>query len=105
MTVATLLLLAAYFSLWPVPIEPVAWHAPTALGYTGAHAANTRLVGLRSVALDGDVGPEHVVPGPRGGMYTGVANGRILRMQLDGSGRQISTSWSSPPPAACSNTT
>ncbi|MES2151837.1 MAG: SMP-30/gluconolactonase/LRE family protein [Pseudomonadota bacterium] len=81
--------LAAYLSLWPVPIEPVAWHAPAAPGYTGAHAANTKLLGLQQVDLNGEVGPEHLVPGADGKLYTGVESGRILRMNPDGSELQV----------------
>ena len=33
--VVILVLLAAYLTLWPVPINPVSWNAPTAPGYIG----------------------------------------------------------------------
>ncbi|WP_254452155.1 SMP-30/gluconolactonase/LRE family protein [Duganella vulcania] len=79
------LLAAAYLSLWPVPIVPVSWTAPAPPGYTGIHAVNQRLSGLRQIALGGEVGPEHVLAGPDGKLYTGVASGKILRMQADGS--------------------
>ena len=39
--VIVLVVMAAYLSLWPVPIRAVAWKAPVAPGYTGPHAANT----------------------------------------------------------------
>ena len=42
--------LVAYFSLWPVPIEPIAWPAPTKPDYTGAFAANQRLAALQPAA-------------------------------------------------------
>lgn len=83
-----LLVLAAYLALWPVPVEPVAWRAPVAPGYTGVHAANSKLQGLQQIALDGDVGPEHIVIGPDGKLYAGLASGRVVRMHLDGSGRE-----------------
>jgi hypothetical protein len=35
---------AAYLCLWPVPAEPVSWPAQKPPGYTGAFAANTRLM-------------------------------------------------------------
>ena len=79
------LIAAAYFSLWPVPIEPVSWSAPAPPGYSGAYAANQRLAGLRQIALGGETGPEHVLAGPDGKLYTGVASGKILRMNADGS--------------------
>lgn len=84
-----LLALAAYLSLWPVPVQPVAWHAPAAPGYTGAHAANSRLAGLNLIALGDEAGPEHVVLGRDGKLYAAVASGRILRMNPDGSGQEV----------------
>ena len=80
---------AAYLSLWPVPIEPVAWQAPTAPGYTGVHAANRKLSAVHNIDLRGEVGPEHVVLGADGMLYTGVASGKILRMRPDGGGQEV----------------
>jgi len=37
------LALAAYFLLWPVPIEPAAWTAPAAPRYHGVDAVNNGL--------------------------------------------------------------
>lgn len=79
----------AYLALWPVPVEPVSWTAPPAPGYTGPHAPNTRLAGLQTLALGQDHGPEHVAIGPDGKLYVAVASGNILRMNADGSGREV----------------
>ncbi|HRH88810.1 MAG TPA: SMP-30/gluconolactonase/LRE family protein [Rubrivivax sp.] len=80
--------LAAYLAFWPVPVQPVAWNAPAAPGYVGAHAANTRLAGLTLIPMPaGEAGPEHVVLRD-GKLYAAVASGRILRMNADGSGAQ-----------------
>lgn len=84
---AVLVALAAYLLLWPVPVEPVAWAAPPAQGYVGAHAVNERLTGLTLIPLHGERGPEHVVFGPDGRLYAAVASGKVLRMDADG-GRQ-----------------
>ena len=86
---AALLVLAAYLSLWPVPVEPVAWNAPAAPGYTGAHAANNRLTGLTLISLGDEAGPEHVVLARDGKLYAAVASGRILRMNPDGTGQEV----------------
>lgn len=83
------LVLASYLGLWPVPIEPVSWDAPTAPGYTGVHAANSKLAGVQHIDLHGEIGPEHVLAGPDGKLYTGVKSGRIVRMQPDGSGQEV----------------
>ena len=49
--VVLLLLLAAYLTLWPVPIKPVSWNAPMPPGYTGPHAVNTKLANLKMISL------------------------------------------------------
>jgi len=83
------LLAAAYLLLWPVPIAPVAFTLPTAPGYVGVHAANTRLANLQIIDLHGEVGPEHIAFGADGKLYTTVASGNILRMNADGSAQEV----------------
>jgi len=87
--VAVLLLLAAYLTLWPVPIEPVSWDAPMPPGYTGPHAVNTKLANLKIISLGKEEGPEHIVIGKDGKLYTTVASGNILRMNPDGSAQEV----------------
>ena len=81
-----LLLLVIYLLVWPVPVRPVAWQAPAFAGYAGAHERNERLGKLRLVSVAPEVGPEHIVFGPDGKLYTGVLSGAVLRMNADGSG-------------------
>ncbi len=83
------LVLAAYLSLWPVPIEPVSWKAPAAPGYTGVHATNDRLSRLNIISLGDEEGPEHVVLARDGKLYAAVASGNILRMHPDGSAQEV----------------
>ncbi|HRI18775.1 MAG TPA: SMP-30/gluconolactonase/LRE family protein [Burkholderiaceae bacterium] len=87
--VPALLALAAYLALWPVPVRPVAWEAPAAPGYAGAHAVNQRLAGLKVSALGTEEGPEHVAVGPDGKLYAAMVSGNILRMAPDGSAQQV----------------
>jgi sugar lactone lactonase YvrE len=84
-----LLLLAAYLTLWPVPIEPVSWTAPTPPGYAGPHAVNTKLANLMMISLGAEEGPEHIAFGKDGKLYTTVASGNILRMNPDGSAQEV----------------
>lgn len=84
-----LLALLAYLALWPVPIRPVSWVAPPPPGYVGVHAVNQRLVGLQSINLGEEEGPEHVAFGPDDKLYAAVASSRLLRMNADGSSQQI----------------
>jgi sugar lactone lactonase YvrE len=81
-------LLVAYLLLWPVPVQPAAWAAPQAPGYTGAHTVNTRLANLQTLSLGSDEGPEHIMLRD-GWLYTAVASGAIIRMRPDGSGREL----------------
>lgn len=87
--VAILFLLAAYLTLWPVPIEPVSWNAPMPPGYIGPHAVNTRLANLKMISLGAEEGPEHIAIGKDGKLYTTVVSGNILRMNPDGGAQEV----------------
>jgi len=87
--VAILFLLAAYLTLWPVPIKPVSWNAPTPPGYTGPHTVNTKLANLKMISLGKEEGPEHIVISKDGKLYTTVVSGNILRMNPDGSAQEL----------------
>lgn len=81
--------LGAYLSVWPVPITPVSWNAPVAPGYQGPHAVNNRLANLKTISLGEEEGPEHIVLATNGKLYATVLSGNILRMNPDGSGREV----------------
>jgi sugar lactone lactonase YvrE len=90
--IAVGLLLAAamaYLCFWPVPADPRAWLAPVPPGYTGAHAPNTRLSGLRTIEIGAEFGPEHIAIGPDGKLYAAMTSGNLLRMDPDGANQQI----------------
>jgi sugar lactone lactonase YvrE len=88
---ATVLLVAllAYLAFWPVPADPVAWQASNFPGYGGPHAVNERLSAAEVVTVAPQVGPEHIDFGPDGKLYTAVLSGDVLRMNPDGSGREV----------------
>lgn len=73
---------AAYLTLWPVPIEPVAWNPPQAPGLTGPYAINDVLAQGRRLLEGIGVGPEDVAFDANGQLYTGFEGGRIVRMTL-----------------------
>jgi sugar lactone lactonase YvrE len=81
---ALLAALMLYFAFWPVPIQPVAWESQASPGYTGAHAANTRLANLQKISIGKETGPEHIALGKDGKLYATVSSGAILRMNPDG---------------------
>ena len=87
--VLVIVALAAYLGLWPVPVEPLVWAAPTAPGYVGPHAVNDKLARLNTIALGNEEGPEHIVLAKDGKLYTTVASGNILRMNPDGSAQEV----------------
>ena len=77
---ALLSLALAYLLFWPVPIDPVVWQPAT----IPPIAPNDRLSGIRSLP-DVGPGPESVAVGPDGCLYTGLQDGRVVRMLADGS--------------------
>lgn len=81
--------LLAYLAFWPVPIAPQAWAPPADAGHSGAHAANMRLAGLQTWPLAaGQHGPEHILATPEA-LYTGLDNGDVLKLSLDGRQREV----------------
>jgi len=75
-------ILAGYLSFWPVQIDPVAWTPPEDVGKTGPFAANDALTTLTRIAEGKGIGPEDTTIGPAGWLYTGYADGRIVRINL-----------------------
>ncbi|MFK7928179.1 MAG: SMP-30/gluconolactonase/LRE family protein [Myxococcota bacterium] len=73
-----------YLTLWPVPIDPIAWQPPLAPSPTGIWAPNTGLANVNRLDVPvGDYGPEDLhVLGDQ--IYGGTAHGAILRWSLDG---------------------
>lgn len=84
-----LVALVAYLAFWPVPVDPVVWPSPKNPGYVGAHVVNQKLVGLQHIALgQSQQGPEHITA-HQGWLYTGVLNGDVLKISLDGQTREV----------------
>ena len=78
-------LLLLYLFFWPVPIDPVAWNAPTDAGLVDPFAPDARLRRARLVELGDHEGPEDIAGGPDGLIYTATSDGTILRFDADGS--------------------
>ena len=74
-----IVLIGAYLLLWPVPIAPASWGAPTDKGYVGDFAPNTELANLERLSIGGIHGPEDVVM-YGGKIYASSQEGKILEI-------------------------
>lgn len=78
------LILAAmllYLSLWPVPIDPVAWEAPDDRGLVDPFAANQQLQVAKPVHLGLYEGPEDATLGADDRVYVTTASGHLLSIK------------------------
>jgi len=76
--------LLLYLLFWPVPISPAAWTPPEAPPLAGQFERNSRLAGTQRLDTGGGFAPEDVAVDARGRIYGGLADGRIVRLQADG---------------------
>ena len=81
--------LAAYLLLWPVPISPSAWTPPQAPQLSGPYAQNSSLAGVERLDSGGGYAPEDVALDAAGRIYGGTEDGRIMRLQPDGSHAEV----------------
>ena len=72
--------LAAYLLLWPVPIEPKSWQAPSAPELVGDYAVNSQLANFEALELDGLSGPEAIAGNAKGDIYLTTHEGWILKL-------------------------
>lgn len=79
---ALLLLAAGYVLAWPVDFEPEEVPVGPNLGFVGAYAPNTALRSIRLGEVVG-AGPEDVTV-KDGYAYSGLADGSIVRIRIDG---------------------
>jgi sugar lactone lactonase YvrE len=83
LAIAALPLAAAflYLSLWPVPIDPVAWQAPVDRGLTDPYLPNKLLQTASGIDLGAHEGPEDATQGADNAVYTTTLDGAILRVR------------------------
>lgn len=82
--VVAVLVLFAWLFFWPVPIDPVAWHPPSAPALEGVYATNNKLDRVTLIGKGVGVGPEDVLVDEAGRVYTGYEDGRIMRLTPGG---------------------
>ena len=83
-TAGLLLALIGYLAFWPVAVEPVAWQAPTNLGYRGDFSKNQELSQITRIELQGDIGPEDLAMSNNGNVYFALLSGDIKYLDLKG---------------------
>lgn len=86
-----IVLVALYLLFWPVSIAPQAWTPPSAPPLTGPYQQNAALAQTERLSLGAGspqpgagYGPEDVALDATGRIYTGLDDGRIMRLQADG---------------------
>jgi sugar lactone lactonase YvrE len=86
-----IVLVVVYLLVYPVPISPVGWNPPPAPALTGQYQQNSRLAGVERLALGtgtprpgNGFAPEDVAIDAEGRIYAGLDDGRIMRLQADG---------------------
>ncbi|MGH9962534.1 MAG: SMP-30/gluconolactonase/LRE family protein, partial [Pyrinomonadaceae bacterium] len=87
-----LLLLATvlvYLLLWPVPISPTAWTPAAAPALRGAYQQNSRLANTQRLSLGAGFAPEGVAIESERRIYAGLDDGRIMRLQADGTRPEV----------------
>ena len=73
-----------YFLFWPADFEPVAYTPPKNPEFTGVFAKNNQLNNAEIIINNIGIGPEDIVIGPDSFLYTGIADGSIIKFSLDG---------------------
>jgi sugar lactone lactonase YvrE len=71
----------SYLLLWPVPIDPVAWQAPTDRGLVDPFAPNELLKTATGIELDPFEGPEDATLGQDGFVYATTLGGHVIRIR------------------------
>lgn len=76
--VAAVVALALYLVAWPVDLEPVAWQPPA----DSSVVPTAQMGSVKRLPVGSSHGPEGTAWGPDGWLYTGLVDGRIIRMDV-----------------------
>jgi sugar lactone lactonase YvrE len=93
---ALIVIVLLYLLFWPVPISPQAWTPPPAPSLTGQYQQNSRLATVERLSLGtgnptpgAGFGPEDVALDAQNRIYAGLDDGRIMRLQADGTHPEV----------------
>ncbi len=75
---------ALYLALTPSPIDPLAWQAPAPPAMTGVLEPNDTLMKAELLGKGQVHGPEDSAVDAQGRLYSGLSDGRIVRIAGDG---------------------
>jgi sugar lactone lactonase YvrE len=85
-----------YLLFWPVPISPQAWDPPPAPPLTGPYRQNALLSKTERLSLGNDgakpgsgFAPEDVALDYQNRIYAGLDDGRVMRLQADGTKPEV----------------
>jgi len=85
-----------YLSFWPVPISPQAWNPPSAPPLTRQYQQNSGLARVERLSLGtgnttpgSGFAPEDVALDAQNRIYSGVDDGRVIRLQADGTRPEV----------------
>lgn len=70
-----------YLLLWPVPIEPVSWDAPTDRGLQDPFEQNDQLGSAFPIDLGDFEGPEDATIGRDGNLYATTSSGHVIQIR------------------------
>lgn len=88
---------AAYLLLWPVDIHPQAWTPIEAPKASGVLAPNEKLRAAKRWAVEIGAGGEAVAIDSRGHLYTGMLDGRVMRIdRLRGQSEELVSTGGRP---------
>ena len=73
-----------YLLIWPVSIDPEAWTPPEAPALTGVYEPNALLALVERLGRGAGIGAEDVAIDRSGRIYGGFEDGRVVRLQPDG---------------------
>jgi sugar lactone lactonase YvrE len=89
-------LVVLYLLFWPVSIQPLAWNPPPAPSLTAQYQKNSRLSTTERLSLGtgtpkrgAGYAPEDVALDAEGRIYAGLDDGRVMRLQPDGTGPEV----------------
>src|SRR5512138_1400198 len=84
-----LVLILLYLLFWPVAINPASWTPPDMPPLIGVYQENNQLAVVARLGIGAGIGPEDIAFDSQGFIYSGMADGNILRFRPDDSNPEI----------------